>query len=327
MHKAAEQAFTESVKQKVLNSTGVKDVTDLGGFESHILAGTHQGRAVILRATHTSHRDLNLVQAELEWLRWLHDQGAAVCEVLPLPGGELCVQVDEFIVSMLAKASGRVISEQDWGAPLFERWGQVVGQLHQLSRQYQAGSARRFCLTEDENLNFNTRVPVNQEQVQSVAAAEMTWLKGLDKDSSVYSLIHCDAHPGNFFVDGDADFTLFDFDDCCYGWYGYDVATILFGVVLQPWVDDTDTARLKMAETFVPAFLQGYAREADVVGLRMQDMARFLKLRELSLYGVFHTFFDVNNLTGWYAAKFMADRQRKIEQHQPYLDMDFSRFA
>ena len=57
----------------------------------------------------------------------------------------------------------------------------------------------------------------------------------------------------------------------------------------------------------------------------MNEIPRFLKLRELSLYAVIHAHMDVNNLTDWYPVKFMKDRQRRIENDEPFLDMDFTK--
>ena len=40
-----------------------------------------------------------------------------------------------------------------------------------------------------------------------------------------YGLIHNDFNDGNFTVDYDnGDITVFDFDDCCYFWFIYDLA-------------------------------------------------------------------------------------------------------
>ncbi len=41
-------------------------------------------------------------------------------------------------------------------------------------------------------------------------------------------MIHQDAHTGNLFVDDDYTMTLFDFDDCVYGHFIYDIAMVLF---------------------------------------------------------------------------------------------------
>ena len=51
-------------------------------------------------------------------------------------------------------------------------------------------------------------------------------LARLDRQPSVYSMIHADMHPGNVLVDGDR-LTVIDFDDAAWGWHAYDIAVAL----------------------------------------------------------------------------------------------------
>ena len=46
----------------------------------------------------------------------------------------------------------------------------------------------------------------------------------LRQESDAYGLVHADLHMGNFFVDHSGQMTVFDFDDCCFHWFGYDCA-------------------------------------------------------------------------------------------------------
>ena len=135
-------------------------------------------------------------------------------------------------------------------------------------------------------------------------------------------MIHSDAHSGNY-LHGNGRLTFFDFDDCLQTWYGYDVATILLGVSLQPWVDATDAAMVDTVAHFLPVFLEGYANEYPVKKLMWGQMHDFLKLREFSLYGVIHAHMDPANLQDWFPRKFMEGRQKRLELDIPYIDMDF----
>lgn len=59
----------------------------------------------------------------------------------------------------------------------------------------------------------------------------------LPRDPVGYGLIHQDTHTGNLFLAKDGQMTLFDLNDCCYGWYIYDIALVLFYAVMwQPFI-------------------------------------------------------------------------------------------
>jgi len=103
----------------------------------------------------------------------------------------------------------------------------------------------------------------------------------LPKDRAGYGLIHQDAHGGNFFIK-DGAITLFDFDDCMYGWFIYDIAMVLFYAALGK----EDMAAF--TKTFMGDFLQGYAQENMLDPPWLPEIPHFLKLREIDLYAIIH---------------------------------------
>jgi Ser/Thr protein kinase RdoA (MazF antagonist) len=143
----------------------------------------------------------------------------------------------------------------------------------------------------------------------------------LPKDDDSYGLIHQDVHGGNFFVDDNGDIMLFDFDDCVYGWYVYDIAMVVFYMV----TNHPDPVGL--ATAFWPHFWRGYQQENDLDPAWLAEMPAFFKLREVDLYGIIHRSFDVENVTDEWAAQFMDGRRQRIEQDNPYIDIDFTRLA
>lgn len=330
MEVVARAAFTEGVAQSIFDHFGLvrSDWEDLGGFESFVFA--HKTRQQIFRVTHVSHRSLADIQAEVEFLSYLQrhlpGEGAAVCAAQPLQGTALTVEHHDFICCLFEMAAGRTVEQMDWQPSLFGQWGQAIGQFHALAKTYVPNGPSRFDWRLDANLDFAARLPEAEERIIHLGNQYRGRLNDLATPQDCYGLIHSDAHAGNFFLDQNK-LRFFDFDDCCYQWFAFDVATILFSAVLQPWVENTCDARVKEAKQFLPAFLEGYQKEASVSGLMLDQFPLFLKLRELSLYAVIHSHMDVNNLEGWYPIKFMADRKRRLEADEPYLKMDFTAFA
>ena len=324
MEAVARDAFTSRVRDAIFVHFGFRasDWQDLGGFESFVFA--HLAARRIFRITHISHRSLADIQAELEFLVFLKSNGAAVSEPVAASHGKLVEQVGEFICCQFSLAPGRLVSQADWHSPLFESWGQAIGQFHKLASQYQPVGAKRFDWRADANLDFDSRISPAETKILGLANLHYKALGDLPADPDIYGLIHSDAHAGNFFLD-EARLTFFDFDDCCYQWFGFDVATVLFGAVLRPWVGDSAAERETEAKKFLSAFLDGYSKAFNVADFMLEQMHLFLKLRELSLYAVIHSQLDVNNLEEDFPIKVMKGRQVRLEADLPFLELDFTR--
>lgn len=323
MEAAAKEAFTSEVRSAIFAHFKLvrSDWQDLGGFESFVFAQVAAKR--IFRVTHTSHRSLADVQAELEFLSFLKSNGASVSEPVPLTNGQLVEQFGEFICCQFVMAEGQLVAQADWQSPLFESWGKSIGQFHQLASQYEPSGAKRFDWRVDANLDFSSRIPSAETKILEFADVHLAALRNLPINRELYGLIHSDAHAGNFFTHNNR-LTFFDFDDCCYQWFVFDVATVLFGAVLRPWVGDSAKQREPEAKTFLSTFLEGYSKAFNVSDFMLEQMGLFLKLRELSLYAVIHSQLDINNLVEDFPIKVMKGRQARLEADLPFLEIDFT---
>jgi len=83
------------------------------------------------------------------------------------------------------------------------------------------------------NLNTLTWLPERETILIDKSQQVLQHLHTLPHDPDSYGLIHQDAHSGNFFVAEDNQITLFDFDDCVYGWCVYDIAMVIFYMVMM----------------------------------------------------------------------------------------------
>ena len=314
------KSFTDDIKQYFLTQLNIKnsDVVDLGGFESFVFAFNDK----ILRITHFTHRMPEQIAAELELIKYLADNGAAVCLPNRLSNGALQMTYALFTACVFDRARGRLPAAADLTTRLFKRWGGCIGTFHRLACDFEPVQQRMDWRT-DENHNFSARIPARQAKIIEIGNDLLKGLEMLPVNEHIYGLIHGDAHPGNFFIDHDS-LTFFDFDDAIYMWFAYDIATVLAASVLDRHVEGTRQAQVAAAKRFLPAFLEGYATIFPVDDFVLTEMHRFLKLRELSLYAAIHAHMDVNNLTDWYPVKFMKDRQQRMENNEPFLELDFS---
>ena len=319
MEAVSVESFDAETKSQIFRTLGLAEEQwqDPGGFESFVFA--HSAFKQILRITHKSHRNIDDLSSKLEFLQCLKQGGAAVCSPLSSSGNWL-TEVGEFTCSLFEMAPGRLIQQDDWLPQLFQSWWASIGRFHRLTREFEPTGPGRFDWQEDENLNFRSRIPNDQEDLLKIGDSYLDQLRELPINDQNYGLIHSDAHAGNFFLDRE-QLHFFDFDDCCYQWFAFDVATILFSAVLQPWMPDEQIDREVEANKFLPEFLEGYQREYEVSDFLIEKLPLFLKVREFSLYAVIHSHMDVTNLTDWYPTNFMAGRQARLEQDLPYLNL------
>jgi Ser/Thr protein kinase RdoA (MazF antagonist) len=167
-----------------------------------------------------------------------------------------------------------------------------------------------------------TWLPPSETVILDQFLGLMRHLGTLSKDHESYGLIHQDAHAGNFFVaDGDK-ITLFDFDDCVYSWFIYDIAMVLFYGLMG---HEGDPAHI---EYFCRHFLHGYRQENLLDPKWLIEIPNFLKLREIDLYAqILFSFGGAEHIDDPWCQKYMKGRKQKIESGSPYIDFNWNSLA
>lgn len=303
-------------------------IESLHAFESFIYEFARPDGAYILRLGHTLRKSEALIRGEVDWINYLAAGGVGVARAIHSANDQLVEAIDDgqgghFLATAFVKAAGQ--SPWDiWTPALYESYGRLLGQMHALAQHYEpATPAWRRPDWDDEGMNFVERyLPAFEVVARQKFAALKAYLHTLPQDKTVYGLIHQDAHGNNFLVDDAGNITLFDFDDCGYGWYANDIAIVLFHTVMD--ADDWPA----FTQEFMTHFLRGYQQVYRLEPRWLQEIPHFLKLRELELYGVIHRdFVDVNNIEHEWCAQFMRGRKAKIEQDAPFIDFDFTSLA
>ena len=327
MEKAIHERYNEKILQEAAGRYGIKadQVRLLDGFESFILEFERDDQSYILRLSHSIRRSINLIYGEVDWINYLADGGLRVARAVPSKRGELVEIVEDgqggqFLATAFVKAPGGPAWETgQWQTSLFEPYGRFLGRLHALSNDYQLPNpAWKRPEWDDPEMTYTLDwVPESQLIVREKGRDIMRHLHALPKDDISYGIIHQDAHGGNFFVDDAGRITLFDFDDCVYSWYVYDIAMVVF-YALTNHADPVG-----FGSHFWSHFWPGYRAEFDLDPIWLDQMQAFFKLREIDLYAVIHRSFDVENLNDPWVRAFMAGRRERIEKGVPFVDLDF----
>ena len=147
----------------------------------------------------------------------------------------------------------------------------------------------------------------------------VSYLNSLPKENNSFGLIHGDLHLGNFFIDDTENkITIFDFDDCVYGWYMMDIATLVFDFP----VVYAQTNEHELTKNFTRHLLNGYISEKPTSMYWIKQLPHFLKLLEIGIYMLVYKDYDPEDNQSW-IGKFMLGRKESIENDIPYLDIDF----
>jgi len=330
MLKATKEIYSENILEEIAGRYKLPktEFKLLDGFESFIYEFQQNNRSHILRVTHSLHRNVEQIKAEVDWVNYLADNGVAVSRAVHSPEGNLVEKVDlqdsYFMAIAFEKAQGRHVQRDDISKDLFASLGQLIGKMHHLTKEYQPSDPG--CMRPDwdvEIAELHDHIPEAQQIVSTKFYTIIDYLNKLQKDKDSFGLIHTDAHFGNMFIDK-GKLTLFDFDDSAYKWFISDIAIVLFyGVMREP----ENLNRKEYGEFIFKNFMHGYCKENIIDPYWFELMPDFLKLREIVLYAVVHMGFDVDNLQDPWCKWYLDGRREKIEQNVPYLDLNYKKLS
>jgi Ser/Thr protein kinase RdoA (MazF antagonist) len=213
---------------------------------------------------------------ELELLEHVHRAGVPVAAALPDRNGELLGRLvgpeGNRYCALFAYAEGREREPLD---PVRgRRLGEVLAQFHAAAETYHTSYSRyhldlaylveRPMALIRSLFAFHDRENELEPFVTSISAWQST-IRRIPRIAPAYGIIHGDLHSGNYRVDSDGQFTLFDFDHGGYGWCAYDVA-----VCMGDMKDET-----------AEAFLQGYQELRPLTTEEVEALPAFLKIRPI----------------------------------------------
>ena len=300
----------------------------LDGFESYIYEFDRDDGEYVLRIAHSIRRNENLIKGEVDWINYLARGGAAVARAVLSRRDILVEAIDDgrggqFLATAFIRAKGLPPRKAGLTPALYRTYGTMLGRIHALSKDYEPTDPawRRPEWDDPAMMEIDRFVPASEPLVVDRWKQLRKHLAGLPRDRDSYGLIHQDAHGGNFLVDEKGRITLFDFDDCVYSWYVYDIAMVVF--YLANGRDDAREYTRELLSHFMPAYLA----ENNLEARWMNEIPAFLTLREIDLYALIHRSFDVENLDDPWCKRYMDGRRERIEKGIPFADLEPDDFS
>lgn len=280
-----------------------KSLRSVGSSANQVYGFVESGETRYLRLISRNHRTKAQVEAELDFIAYLRKGGVSAMPPLSSSTGrlieELPIANGLVFACVFEEAKGerfRYGSAAACNKEHFRLRGRTLGQIHALSSRYVPyGRPRRFAWDEDRLLvDIDGYLPKSETILWREYDALKERLRNYPKSSETHGLIHGDPGETNYRYDG-ARLNVFDFDDCCYHWFAYDLAIAIYphgwrreGLQLLEWL------------------LEGYSEEMQLE-VRLEDITMFCQWRLLYMFLVYARKWGFRNLSEgqaeWFARK------------------------
>jgi amicoumacin kinase len=315
------ERYHEEILHEAARRFGAQDgCRELDGFENYVFEFKRGDVEYILRIGHALRRSENLVRGEVDWIQYLYRGGVTVAQPVQSTAGNLVEVIEDgqgghFLAVASRKAYGIMpFSVRD--TAFYRSYGRLMGKMHALTGRYQPPDpAWKRPEWDDPIMQAAVHnLPQGEEGVKARYGELLDHLYTLPQDPTCYGLIHQDVHAANFLMDEQGRLTLYDFDDCVYGWYANDIAIALFYMVNEA------PEGAAFAGEFMPHFLAGYREEYAIEERWLREIPHFLKQREIELYGVIYDAMGPDPVEDEWCRNYMRGRREKIENEVPYIE-------
>lgn len=320
--KFTKEVISESVQRYCAKDN---DITMIGNHQNYVFRANLQDRTIFIRITHESHRNKQLIQAEIEWIQYLSTNGILVAKPV-FSKNDLLIETvvydnDTFFIVAFEEAIGKGIGQYPWSTDNVELLGRLTAKMHILSKNYiPTNSCKRFVWYENNYISrAGEYLPNGHLKVLDALNDLIEQIHKLPKDMDSYGLIHGDMVACNYHVDGDK-ITLFDFDEASYCWFINDIAIQLFYESLT-CRGELDFEGSQLSATH---FLKGYCENKVLGSFWLKQIPLFIKLREIILYIAIVRSRNLNDLDEW-SMNFMKGRKERIENKVPFIEIDYTK--
>ena len=280
--------------------TAISEGYDLNGYEITPIQEHEGGRNkvyifhseehedMVLRISNLKDRTKDDYLAELEFVRFLHENGASVANVISSNHSNLLEQIViancTFTVSMFQRAKGKLLVENNYqyreGVSIHEYFfncGKVLGKIHRLSKDY-SPIHKRYSIFDRFNEDYlDQLIPSEHALLKKKFHKIMQSLRKIDQDRESYGMIHFDFGDSNYSIDFDnGNITVYDFDNSCFGFYMYDLADVwTHGVGWIQFEPDVKKRKAFMEEYF-HYVLKGYRSENMIDDTLLKKLPLFI---------------------------------------------------
>ncbi len=274
-----------------LTAYEIEQISEHEGGRNHVFVCSQYGeKKCILRISSLGDKEETDYLAETEFVHYLAQNGAPVADVLPSVNGRY---VESFtcdgkrcFISLFDYAKGMLISDNNYryreGAPLSEYFyntGKTLGKIHRLSKVY-SPSHRRIQYFDKYNMEYiHALIPDTYADLKSAIFERLEKFCSLPVEKDDFGLVHFDFSDGNYHIDmSNGAITVFDFDNCMYCWYMFDLANLWTHGVGWYQFETNAAKRMECMAQYFNTILEGYRSETDISDLLLEQLPLFIDM-------------------------------------------------
>lgn len=278
------------------------------GLNDTYFVETKQER-YILRVYRRGWRNKQEIDFELELLAFLQKQKQPVAYPIARKDGVLTTEIaapeGKRYTAVFSYAPGRAVNEKLDGIQSY-RLGEALAKIHQTLDEFKS-SFTRSALNSDYLLDWSIQAitavyqhresDINylQKQVDQIKR-QLEALK-LPLSAPAYGICVGDVHSGNAHFTEQNEPTLFDFDQCGYGWRAFDIAKFLHVAI-----------RMKIDVTVRNSFLEGYQSIRKLSETELAAIPVFIKAAHIWVMGISASLVEDVLAYGWFTDEWIDAR-------------------
>jgi Ser/Thr protein kinase RdoA (MazF antagonist) len=244
----------------------------------------------IIRISFLGNRSRQDVLSEVEYIRYLYENGGSVANVISSMNGNLLEEIPhdnhKFFVCLFEKAKGKRFVDNNYqyreGVPITEYFyncGKTLGKLHQLSKEY-TPVHHRYSFFDKYNAEYiNKLVPDSFPLLKEKLINLLKSLEELERDCESYGMVHFDYCDGNYHIDFETgQIIVYDFDNSCICWYMFDLAGIWGSG--EGWIQNEQdvSKRKKFMEDYFTTVVEGYRSETTIEESMLDKLPLFINV-------------------------------------------------
>ncbi|NLE63447.1 MAG: phosphotransferase [Bacteroidales bacterium] len=250
----------------------------------------------ILRITSNCHRTKKQIEAELDWILFLANSGVNVCKPIKSKNDMLINTIDlrddSLHYVIFEKANGKQVTGKEINSELFKLHGKLTGKIHNATKNYsKVNSNSRFDWNENRLFTKDpyTYLPPNvKDNIIPIISCLLNEAMEIPKTKNSYGLIHGDLNYNNFFINKDS-LEVFDFDNCCNGYFVNDISKSLYSSIhtyhrSKRTGDRTEfespKVDMNLEEVWEP-FWNGYKSENEIEDIWFEQIPLFFEIIHL----------------------------------------------